>query len=75
MLLSRSYFDEVKCEQGLEALRQYSADYDENLRTLKSKPRHDWTSHAADAARTLAMGLKPPKPKSTTKPPIPKYIV
>jgi phage terminase large subunit len=55
---------------GLEALRQYRADFDERTKAFKDKPRHDWTSHAADAFRYLAMAWRkranpksiPPKP-------------
>ena len=63
---ARCWFDAIKCKQGLEALRQYRAEYDEKLKTLKNTPRHDWTSHTADAFRYLAMAwktLQPPKPE------------
>jgi phage terminase large subunit len=63
---SRFWFDETNCRQGIEALRQYRAEYDEKLKVFKNNPRHDWTSHAADAFRYLAMAWKtmaPPKPK------------
>lgn len=59
LLIPRCWFDKAKCAAGLEALRQYRAEYDDKLRTLKSRPLHDWTSHAADAFRYLAMGIKP----------------
>ncbi len=52
------WFDGHRCRQGIEALRQYHAEFDDKLRTFKPKPRHDWTSHAADAFRYLAIGLK-----------------
>ena len=41
---------------------QYREDYDEKLLTLKSRPLHDWTSHAADAARYMAMAYREMKP-------------
>lgn len=64
------HFDAVKCAAGIEALRQYRADYDEKRAVFANKPLHDWTSHAADAFRYLALGwkeLKPPpaKPRPT----------
>jgi hypothetical protein len=31
---------------------------------FKDAPVHDWSSHAADAARTLAMGLREARPES-----------
>lgn len=46
------WFDAVKCAPGLEALRQYRKDWDDRLKTFRDRPRHDWTSHAADAFRT-----------------------
>ena len=52
-------FDRVKCSLGLESLRQYRREYDENKRAFKPTPRHDWTSHDADAMRYLALGLEP----------------
>ena len=66
LLLSRCYFDRAKCADGVEALRQYRADYDEKAKTFKDKPRHDWTSHSADAFRYMCMAYKeleaePPK--------------
>lgn len=63
--LPNVWFDKFKCADGLEALRQYQADYDEKLRTFKDKPRHDWSSHTADAFRYLAMAyreIKAPAP-------------
>jgi hypothetical protein len=62
----RIWFDAVRCAEGLEALRQYRADYDERLKTFKTTPRHDWSSHGADAARYMAMAwreLRAEKPK------------
>lgn len=56
--LARCRFDSVRCADGIEALKQYRADYDETMKILKSVPRHDWASHAADAFRYLAMGWK-----------------
>jgi phage terminase large subunit len=56
--LARCKFDRVRCADGIEALKQYRADYDETLKILKPVPRHDWASHAADAFRYLAMGWK-----------------
>lgn len=40
-----------RCSDGLEALRAYHYAYSEERKTLASTPFHDWSSHAADAAR------------------------
>lgn len=58
VLLPRCKFDAVKCERGLDAMRQYQKEWDDGRRTFALKPRHDWTSHAADAFRTGAQGMK-----------------
>ena len=68
LMLSRSWFDETKCRQGFEFLRQYQREWDDKLRIFKNRPRHDFTSHASDALRIFAMSLpenvKKYKPKS-----------
>ena len=64
LLLPRCWFDKAKCERGLEALRQYRQEYDDKLRAFRGRPLHDWTSHAADAFRYLAVGLRPDAAKA-----------
>ena len=58
LLLPRCRFDAAKCAKGLEALRQYRKDWDDTRKDFTPKPLHDWTSHAADAFRYLAVGIK-----------------
>lgn len=60
-LMPRSWFDAQKCSAGLEALKNYRREWDERLDVFRPRPLHDWSSHAADAARTMAMGLRPDK--------------
>lgn len=66
LTLPNCYFDAERCREGLEALRQYRADYDEKVKAFKETPKHDWSSHTADAFRYLAMAwrsLQPEEPK------------
>ena len=58
MLIPRCWFDAEKCKQGLDALKQYHRAYNERNRTFRTSPVHDWSSHAADAFRYLAIGIK-----------------
>lgn len=58
LTLPRCYFDKLKCADGLEALRQFHADFDEKTKAFKDTPKVDWTNHAADAFRYLAMAWK-----------------
>lgn len=64
LLLPQCWFDATKCARGIEALRQYRNDWDDKLKVFKNRPLHDWTSHAADAFRYLALG-KPKNPSKT----------
>ena len=57
MLLPRCWFDATKCARGLDALKLYRAEYDDRLQALRAQPVHDWTSHAADSFRYLALAL------------------
>ena len=50
-MIPKCWFDREKTERGLECLRQYRSEYDDRLKVFRSKPLHDWTSHAADAFR------------------------
>jgi len=58
-MIPRCYFDETKCNRGIEALRQYRRDFDEKNKTWRGRPLHDWTSHGADAWRYMAVGYRP----------------
>lgn len=70
-ILPKCWFDEAKTEEGMEALRQYQREWDEDKKTFREKPRHDWTSHSADAFRMLAIAYRTeagdePVPKGKT---------
>lgn len=62
LLLPRCRFDETNCFNGLEALRQYCKE-ESGLTDMDGKPifrdtpKHDWTSHFADAFRYLAVAV------------------
>ena len=58
MLIPRCYFDRDNCAEGLDYLRQYRQEWDEKKKVFRDRPRHDYTSHAADAFRYLAVGLE-----------------
>jgi len=57
-LLATCWFDAEKCAHGVDALRAYHREYDDNNRVWKGRPSHDWSSHSADAFRYLAVGYK-----------------
>lgn len=50
------HFDASRCEKGLlHALRHYHYAEDQQSETLSREPVHDWSSHAADAFRYMAI--------------------
>ena len=55
-VLAQCWFDEIKCADGLLALENYRAEYDEEKKKLSNRPMHDWSSHGSDAFRTFAVG-------------------
>jgi hypothetical protein len=58
LTLGRCWFDRTKCADGIEALRQYRSEFDEKARVFKNTPKHDWTSHTADAFRYLCVAWR-----------------
>lgn len=65
--IPKCWFDATKCKRGLEALRQYRKEWDDKTQTFRVRPLHDWTSHAADAFRYLALGLRVEEPMKPLK--------
>jgi hypothetical protein len=70
--LPRCWFDAEKCADGIEALRQYQRESDEDKKAFRQTPKHDWTSHPADAMRMLAISWRP---DPTVKPPDPNKVL
>lgn len=54
-MLPHCWFDAEKCAEGIEALRQYEREWDEDKKAFREKPKHNWCSHPADAARMMAV--------------------
>lgn len=66
--LQRMWFD-FRCDKGIECLRQYQREWDDDKQMFRDKPRHDWTSHGADAMRMCAVAWQEETkavPKDTT---------
>jgi len=58
-MLDKCFFDEEKCEKGIDCLLNYQRDWDDNGQTWRMRPNHNWASHGADAFRYLAIGYQP----------------
>ena len=57
-MLPRCWFDRKKCAEGLKMLRAYHRAWDARRNDWRDRPNHDHSSHAADAFRYLAVGLR-----------------
>jgi phage terminase large subunit len=57
--LSMCWIDQERCAKGVEALDHYRKAWDEDRKTWKKAPEHDWASHGADAMMTGACGFTP----------------
>ena len=56
--LNVAWVDGERCAKGVEALRSYHREWDDEKRVFKDSPEHDWSSHWADAAMTMAVAWK-----------------
>ena len=57
-MLPKCWFNMPKVKLGVDCLRNYRREFDEKRNVFYEKPLHDWSSHAADAFRYLALGLE-----------------
>ena len=72
IMLGSTWFANGATDDGCEALRQYQREYDEDKKAFRDKPRHDWTSHYADAFRMLAVAWR--AEAAASKPHAPKFF-
>jgi hypothetical protein len=56
-------FHAERCAKGLEALRAYHREWDEELRKFNDSPVHDWSSNPADGWRYLSLSWQPSRVK------------
>lgn len=66
--LPRCWFDKAKTETvGVESLRQYQREWDDDKKTFRPSALNNWAAHGADAFRYLAVAyrevLPAPKPE------------
>ena len=54
---NRLWIDKTKCDKLIKALDAYKKEWDDRNGCWRSKPLHNWASHAADATRYMCMGL------------------
>lgn len=61
----------TKGVDGIEVLKQYHYEFDEERRSYTTRPEHDWSSHGADAFRYMGTGIRMAELLSRPRPPPP----
>ena len=56
-MLSHAVFDAARTDAGFELLKMYQREWDDDKKIFKDTPRHDFTSHTADALRYLSLAF------------------
>jgi hypothetical protein len=72
--LPHCWFAEDEGASGIRHLKAYRKDWDDQRGCWKDKPRHDSSSHCADALRYLSMAWREITPDTVTEP-TPREIV
>lgn len=52
----RMWFDKTKTKQLIRSLENYHKEWDPRAKVFRNNPKHDWSSHAADAIRYMCVG-------------------
>lgn len=55
-------FHKTRCENGIESLRHYHREWDDEKKIFSDNAVHDWASHASDSFRYLSLSWKIPRP-------------
>jgi phage terminase large subunit len=63
----RMWFDREKTGEAVELLKQYQREWDDDKKAFRDKPRHDFTSHCADAFRMMAVAWQEKLQKTEEK--------
>jgi phage terminase large subunit len=70
ILMPKISFNADCCSQGLDGLRAWSYEYNDETKSFASEPVHDWASHYGDGFSygcQVMQEIAPPKPKPEPK--------
>ena len=62
-IFPRIWFDKERCSQLVRSLENYHKEWDEKAKVFRNTPKHDWSSHASDAVRYMAIGMREKAPE------------
>lgn len=69
-LISKVAFHETNCERGLDGLRAWQYEYNEENKIFSSEPLHDWASHDGDGFSYGCLIMQLHKPVADKEPAI-----
>jgi phage terminase large subunit len=70
--INAAVFDAVRCEFGIEGLRNYRREWDDELKTFRENPVKDWAEHVGSAFRYLGLAWQEVRADPAPKP-LPKF--
>jgi hypothetical protein len=56
--INAAEFDAVRCEKGIEGLKAYRREWDDERKTFRENPVRDWAEHIGSAWRYLGLAWK-----------------
>lgn len=71
--IRQAVFDSERCATGIEGLKNYRREWDDDLKTFRANPVKDWAEHIGSSWRYLSLAWKAEivrekKPKPATEP-------
>lgn len=66
--INAAVFDQTRCATGLDGLRAYRREWDEERRTFRENPHKDWAEHIGSAFRYLGLAWREAKPPKAEAP-------
>lgn len=73
LILERAVFHKSNCDYGIDGLRSYRREWDQELGVFKENALKNWADHIADGFRYLALAWRD-MPKPVTDKPKPKEL-
>lgn len=75
VLVPKVKFHATKCARGLDGLRSWSYEYDEEAKIFSSEPMHDWASHDGDGFSYGCLIMREREPAKEPKDTMPRGVV
>lgn len=72
--INAAVFDADRCAHGLDGLKNYRREWDDDLKTFRQTPVKDWAEHIGSAWRYLGLAWREERP-AVKAPPKPKEAV